>query len=109
MQRGVRIFRPRWDKWQHFGNRNVTSSLKSTLARSDHVDVWVNSSVNDLAIDEQEGRLTTVRGQSRGGRAFRVTAKQFVFACGALETTRLMLLLNRRYGDRIFPADVLGH
>lgn len=109
MQQGVDVFRPRWDKWQHFGNRNVTNSLKASLAQRGHVEVWVNSSVNDLMVDEHEGRLTTVCGLSSGGRAFSVTARKFVFACGALETTRLMLLLNRRYGDRIFPADVLGH
>ena len=45
-----------------------------------------------------------------GGKTLHVFAKQFVLSAGTIETTRLLLLMDRGADNRIFgKASVLGH
>jgi choline dehydrogenase-like flavoprotein len=52
--------------------------------------------------------MTGVFAQSATGQSISVSADHFVICAGAIETTRLLLILNRQHDERLFPAMVLG-
>jgi choline dehydrogenase-like flavoprotein len=58
---------------------------------------------------DEGGRLTKVHARSHSDKRISVSAERFIFAAGTLETTRLLLLLDRSTGQRAFAAcDAVG-
>jgi choline dehydrogenase-like flavoprotein len=95
-------------KWPPFAKRNVATLLSSDLRRSDGPEVWLEATATGFAF-APNGHIASVTATAPGGRKLVVRAKQTVFAAGAIESTRLLLLADRQAGDRIFAPDaVLG-
>ena len=95
-------------KWPTFKLRNITNALgKVSVGRL--VDVWLNATVTDFQLAES-GRVHRVIAQSTGGKTLEVDASDVVVAAGAIESTRLLMLLDARHDNRIFAPDKqLGH
>jgi choline dehydrogenase-like flavoprotein len=53
-------------------------------------------------LDGANGRLSSIEAGDRGGRRLKVCADTFIFAAGTIESTRLLLLLNRSSSERAF-------
>jgi choline dehydrogenase-like flavoprotein len=64
---------------------------RSQLEAAKNVDVMLHASVVDFELDADKTHLVAVKVQPLGGTAFRVRAKHFVLAVGAVETARLLL------------------
>jgi choline dehydrogenase-like flavoprotein len=104
LPRGDTDFVVRWAKWTRFRRGNVWRILKDQLANHRLAEIWVDATVSDFAIDRWSGRLTSVRCRDDAGRTIDVQAKHFVLAAGAIESTRLLLMLDRRGDNRIFAS-----
>jgi choline dehydrogenase-like flavoprotein len=96
-------FRARLAKWPSFRNRNVANLLAKPIQSSPRLDIWLNASATDFEVSG--GRLKCVRARSRNGSTLVVTAREIVFAAGAIETTRLLLLMDQQHGDALFAPD----
>lgn len=97
-------FLPRQPKWPTFRNRSTANLFARRIRNDPRVEIWTNASVSkiDLGADRVEG----VTAQAvRSGHVLRARAPVVVLAAGAIETTRLLLLLNRSQDDRLFPPD----
>ncbi|MEF2554105.1 FAD-dependent oxidoreductase [Aurantimonas sp. A2-1-M11] len=96
-------FLPRQPKWPTFRNRSTANLFAKRIRRDPRIDVWTGATVTgiDLMIDRVEG----VNAQSRSGHRLKARAPVVVLAAGAIETTRLLLLLNRAQDDRLFPLN----
>jgi choline dehydrogenase-like flavoprotein len=106
--RGLTWFVARMAKWPAFRNRNIANLLAADIRSQRGPVVWVNATATDFALDPA-GRLVSVRLRSSNGNTLSVTAGETLIAAGAIESTRLLLLLDRQHGDRIFaPHNVLG-
>jgi len=102
-------FRTRFAKWPPFRNRNVALLFRSTIASDPSVQIWINSTVTSFAVSPESGRITSVTGSCDGDRSITIQSSFVVICAGAIETTRLLLLLNRQYGGKIFQGcDALG-
>ncbi len=100
-------FLPRSAKWPTFRNRNVAHIFRSDLSKP-QLEIWLNATATQFALSEA-GRLTRATAVSPSGARLAVEAPYFVFAAGAIESTRLLLLLDAQHEGRIFaPDDVLG-
>jgi choline dehydrogenase-like flavoprotein len=92
-------------KWPTFRLRNLTHTLKGELRRS-LIDIWTNATVNAFSLGE-DGRISSISAASRNGYKLSVSAPLFVVAAGAIESTRLLLLIDATHDMRVFAPD--GH
>lgn len=95
-------------KWPPFRLRNVALTLAPTIA-GPGLEVWVDATVARFSFAEN-GRLSHVTAVSPSGAELDIEADEVVLAAGAIESTRLLLLLDAQHGNRIFaPQNLLGH
>lgn len=95
-------------KWPTFANRNVSNLFRDIIAAAAGPEIWLNAVTTSFDLDAS-GRIAAVMARSLGGRCLTVKAPEIIIAAGAIESTRLLLLLDRQYGHRLFaPDDVLG-
>lgn len=90
-------------KWPLFKRRNVTAALRQELG-AHNPEIWLNATVTDFRLDGN-GRLAGVTAVSPSGAKLSVWAKFVIVAAGAIESTRLLLLLDSQYSNRIFQPD----
>ena len=94
-------------KWPSFKNRNVGTLLASELRGSETLEVWLNATATDFEVTRNS--LSTVIARSVSGGELRIVATEVVLAAGAIETTRLLLLMDQQNGSAIFgPDEQLG-
>lgn len=95
-------FVPRQPKWPSFRNRSTANLFAQRIHRDPNVQIWTNATVTE--IDLGVGGVEGVTAQARSGKHLQARAPTVVLAAGAIETTRLLLLLNRAHDNRLFPA-----
>jgi len=94
-------------KWPAFRLRNVARVLASAI-RSQGLEVWLEATATRFQLDEQ-GHLSKVTAASQSGAELEIEAEEVVIAAGAIESTRLLLLLDTQHGNRVFASqDQLG-
>ncbi len=67
---------------------------KDILARSGRVQVLLHTTALELATSEDDSHVKALQVGCLNGRRFRVVARSYVLATGAIENARLMLLSN---------------
>lgn len=102
-------FHARFAKWPTFKRRNLAAVFKEMVASDPDVDIVVNATATDFDADERGGQIRSVTARHQNGKSLTVAAKYFIVCGGAIETTRLLLLLDRQYDQRIFAnCEALG-
>jgi choline dehydrogenase-like flavoprotein len=95
-------------KWPDFSSRNVATLLRREIERSDGPEIWLGATVVEFIL-QADGRFAGAVSKNMNGKSLRVGARHAVVAAGAIESTRLLLLLDLRHDERIFkPHSVLG-
>jgi len=94
-------------KWPPFSMRNIAHVLGSTI-RGPGLDVWVDATVSRFRLSEY-GHVCNVTAVGPSGAELDIEADEVVIAAGAIESTRLLLLLDAQHHNRVFePEDLLG-
>jgi choline dehydrogenase-like flavoprotein len=94
-------FRVRYAKWPQFKKRNVATLLWDRLARDQDLTIWINATATNFELDAQP-RIRSVTARHQNGKALKVTAGHVVLCAGAIETTRLLLVLDWHHQERVF-------
>ncbi|NBB52499.1 FAD-binding protein [Rhizobium sp. CRIBSB] len=95
-------------KWPPFEKRNVATLLGPRIRSAEGPEIWLNATAVSFAM-RPDGRLGTIEARSPNGRVLQVDAPEVVVAAGAIESTRILLLIDRQHDQRVFtPDDVLG-
>jgi choline dehydrogenase-like flavoprotein len=106
---GQSDFKVRFAKWPTFKKRNVATLLAERIGGDPAFEVWINATVTDFALDAETGRLRALTARHESGRKIVVAATQVAICAGAIESTRLLQLLDRQYQGRLFEErDALG-
>ncbi len=84
-------FRVRFSQWAALGRRNFAVLWRRDLARSRNISVLLDATAVAIRCTPAGDRCLSVETRSRSGREGRVRARQFVIACGGIETPRLLL------------------
>jgi choline dehydrogenase-like flavoprotein len=106
---GDDVFNVRFAKWPQFKNRNVATLLRRRIGQDPGLAVWINATATDFELDERH-RLHSVAARHLNGNVVRVTSDYVVLCAGAIESTRLLLLLDSQYQGKVFNrCRVLGH
>lgn len=98
-------FVARSPKWSGFAKRSTANIYRDEILNHPNLQIWAEATLTSIRLDES--RVSSVEAQSDGGNRLTANAPFVSLAAGAIETTRLLLLLNRQYDGRIFPKD--GH
>ncbi|MCO6049133.1 GMC oxidoreductase [Mesorhizobium sp. RP14(2022)] len=102
-------FYPRWAKCPSFRKCNLGAQLRRECARNANLEVWLDATVYDFRLDRLSGRLEALTARSLNGREITIHADRFVLAAGTIESTRLLLLLDKVSEQRAFErCRVLG-
>ncbi len=88
-------------KWPAFRMRNVMTLLGDAVRAADGPEVWLNATACRFVVGNH---LESTVANSPDGSTITVKAKEVIFACGAIESTRLLLLLNAQCNRRISNA-----
>jgi choline dehydrogenase-like flavoprotein len=88
-------------KWPPFQKRNVYNLVAGECASEQGPEIWLNATVTELKVSD--GTLQSVFARALDGSTVRVEATSFIVAAGAIETTRLALLLDQQ-NDHIVSA-----
>lgn len=100
-------FVPRAAKWPPFAQRNVAHLLGTELAAADGPRVLLDTTATGFAF-HPDGRVAALTAQTPAGPRT-IAADEIVLAAGAIETTRLLLLLDRAADQRLLAThDVVG-
>ena len=89
-------------KWPSFRMRNVAHLLEGQI-KGEGVEIWLSATATRFKLAEN-GRLASVIATSPSRNEIEVEAKLVVIAAGAIESTRLLLLLDAQQGERVFGA-----
>lgn len=101
-------FLARLAKWPPFVRRNVARLFEVDLASPVGPQVWLNATVTGFSLTEN-GRISSALAKAPDHTGLTVRATETIIAAGAIESTRLLLLMDRAEGGRLFAgADVLG-
>jgi choline dehydrogenase-like flavoprotein len=82
-------------KWPEFKKRNVAALLGADIAAAGNLQIWLNAHVVEV---KTEARGVKLKALSPDGDEMAISGKQLIVAAGAIETTRLALLIDRQNG-----------
>ena len=86
-------------KWPVFKKRNVVSLVGNRAREAKNLAVWVNATVTSITVTNSSG--LNVVAMSPCGNRLEVSAERLIIAAGAIETTRLVLLLDKLEGGKV--------
>jgi len=95
---------PRYPKWINFRQCDLAYLFKQELDDSELIEVWLGATVTTFKLDNDTCNLNSVVAESLSGHRLQVNSANFILAAGTIETTRLLLLLNRQSDDRAFEG-----
>ena len=98
-------FIPRFAKWPRFSRRNIATLLRTQIEADPGLSIWLNATATGFELDEGTRRVRAVAAHHMGGRRIVVTANRIVVCAGAIESTRLLLLLDAQKGNRVFEGN----
>ena len=81
-------------KWPPFRKRNVLNLVGNAARMANGPEIWLNATASQFRVEGGELRETMAYAPDRS--CLTVRAKEIVFACGAIESTRLLLLLDQQ-------------
>lgn len=90
-------------KWPVFKKRNVVSLVGDEARKAPRLSVWINATVTEIDAPTTSGRVQVV-ARSPSGNRLHVSASRVMIAAGAIETTRLALVIDRQHGGRVSAA-----
>lgn len=96
-------FVARLAKWPPFKYRNVATLLSTKLREMERMQVWLNATATQFQV--VQGTLHSVTARSRASDELRITAREVVIAAGAIETTRILLLMDQQNQSALFAPD----
>lgn len=102
-------FVARFPKWPVFNHKNIAVLLGHSIGGDDGISVWLNATVTEFETDGETGRLASITARDRSGKRVTVRARHAALCAGAIESTRLLLLLDAQHQGRIFSGcEALG-
>ena len=100
-------FISRFPKWPKFNRRNSALLFSKKIANEPKFQIWTDATVTKINL--LGGRVYGVTAKSVSGAVLSAIAGKVIISAGAIESTRLLLLLNRAEQGRVFsPGSPLG-
>jgi choline dehydrogenase-like flavoprotein len=90
-------------KWPAFKKRNVVDLVGTESRGLPNLNIWLNATVSEI-LAGPDGKGVEVLARSLSGDCIRLSAPRLIIAAGAIETTRLALLINQQNGGVIRAA-----
>ncbi len=103
-------FKARFAKWPSFKKRNIATLFRELIQSDDGLRIVLNSTAVKFDVDREKGVVRSVTGQHASGRTIDIVSRHCVICAGAIESTRLLLSLDRQNDERFLSqSGALGH
>jgi choline dehydrogenase-like flavoprotein len=86
-------------KWPRMKNLNVYNIFNDECIHLSNLDIWINATATKF--DTKQSDHIEITAQSLGGDKLCVSADKVIITAGAIETTRLALLINQQNNNII--------
>ena len=96
--------RARFAKWPSFKKRNIATLFRELIRADDGLRIVLNSTAVKFDMDREAGVLRSVTARHASGRSIDIVSKHCVICAGAIESTRLLLALDRQNDERFLSA-----
>jgi choline dehydrogenase-like flavoprotein len=97
-------FKARFAKWPSFKKRNIATLFRELIKADDGLRIVLNSTAVKFDVDRETGVLRSVTARHASGRSIDIVSKHCVICAGAIESTRLLLALDRQNDERFLSA-----
>lgn len=101
-------FIERLAKWPSFGRRNPAHLLERELTMRRNLTIVTHARAVAFELDRTACSIQKIIVANERGNRSEIAARWFVICAGALETTRLLLLLDRQIDGRLCDGNFLG-
>ena len=91
----------RWAKRPSRKHHNLAYVFRKEIEHLENLEIWLGATASHFDFDLDCLKITALTCLNLAGKTLRVTAKEFLLAAGTLETTRLLLLADRRSNGSI--------
>jgi len=99
----------RFAKWPTFARRNTAHLISGkALKEQENLSIYLNATATHFEVGE-DSTLNLVTAQAPDGSKISVQTSEVVIAAGAIESTRLLLLLEQQNAQTVKPSTQLGH
>lgn len=99
----------RFAKWPSFSRRNTVNLIsRKVLKEQENLSIYLNATATNFEVGN-DSKLNLVTAQAPDGAKISVQASEVVIAAGAIESTRLLLLLEQQNSQTVKPNTQLGH
>lgn len=85
-------------------HRNLYWTVEREIKSSRTMTLFAGATVVDIALDRDGGRACAVTATGIHGRTLKVRFDRLVLAAGTLETTRLLMLMDRKHEGKVFAS-----
>jgi len=96
-------FVSRVPKWPAFQNRSTANIYRDRIANDPNLQVVIEATVTEIRLGESG--ITGLVAHSETGRRLEVNTERVAITAGAIESTRLLLLLERATEGAVFPPE----
>ena len=92
-------FIARYNKYSSFFKKNFFTIFQKLIKKSDNLNVYINATATKFKTKNK--KLHIVEAESQNGSVIKIRAKNFIIAAGAIESTRLALLIDSQNNNCI--------
>ena len=97
-------FKARFAKWPSFKKRNIATLFRELIQSDDGLRIVLNATAVKFDVDRETSIVRSVSGRHASGRSIDIVCKHCVICAGAIESTRLLLALDRQNDERFLSA-----
>ncbi len=85
-----------WDKMWQKNPIRFGPAYKDDIVKAKNIHLYTNATAVNLDANESVNAIRGIEVKNHAGKSFRVRAKQYILACGAIQNARLLLASNTR-------------
>lgn len=104
-----KIFDLRFSTFINNRDKNFFNFFHNEIIKNKHQKIYINAKVTDIINSKDNSSVKKIIAESENGKTLEIIAQQVIVCCGFLESTKLLLMYNKKYNNFISNKSPLGY